>query len=741
MHARKLWALLGTWSALSVATSAVAAAVARPEPQAAGDRAASTDAQGHRARLPSAGAGPLAAARGAGTWSALGPPGGDMTDAAFSPTVAGLALAAAVPGGSFGGSLYRSTDGGATWAPVPAMAGLSTYDVEFAASGDAYLATQDSVWTSDDGGLTWTLLDLGIGLNDQVLDVALDASDPLVLWAGVADASGAQTTLVLRSPDGGATWENRTPSLAAPISCNAIAIRPGSPDTVVAVFGGAFGGGEVWVTTNGGTSWENRSAGLPANPMRVAVFAGTRLLVGGGQRFGSQNVGLYASDDLGVGWTPLHDGTWPLRVVSDVAVDPADADVLLVATDGAGVNRTTDGGASWEIGIGGTAGLAAQSLRFRPASSTDLLLGATSLGVYRSLDGGTSFAPSAAGISELDLYAVHVSPADPLQVAVAFQGLNNGGVFSSADGGATWLLEPVPPTRYSNVRFSPDGTLYAVSSGPSSIAQEGLYRREPGGSWSGLGPFQGSLYESDLKALRFSGDDPGLILMGGADFGVAGFEVAIWRSPDAGANWTKVHEGVENDFVLDLEIVADGQDLTMVASYDGFTAPQEGGVLRSTDGGFNWAPAVAGLPGFLRLPRVCTPHGASQGLVLSGWLSFSTSGLFRSADGGATWSPTGWTGDTVADVACDPRVGGYLYIATGGSERVEVSSDGGESFSPYGSGLEAARTPRELALGSGPSPSLLLATAAGSWLTAALPGLFADGFESGDTSAWSATVP
>ncbi|MBP1642239.1 MAG: hypothetical protein H6Q03_908 [Acidobacteria bacterium] len=737
MHARKLWALLGTWGALSAAPSAGAAAVARPEPQAAGDRAASTDAQGHRALLPSPDAGPLAAARGAGTWSALGPPGGDMTDAAFSPTVAGLALAAVVPAGS----LYRSTDGGATWSLVPAMAGRWVFDLEFAASGQVYAGTQDSVWTSQDGGVVWTQLDLGIGADILVLDVALDPADPLVLWAGVADGFGSQTMLVLRSPDGGASWENRTPPLAAPISCQSITVRPGAPDTVVAAFGGSFGGGEVWVTTNGGTSWENRSAGLPANPMRATVFAGTRLLVAGGQLFGSQNVGLYASDDLGVGWTPLHDGTWPLRVVSDVAVDPADPDVLLVATDGAGVNRTTDGGTTWEIGVGGTAGLAAQSLRFRPSSSTDLLLGATSLGVYRSLDGGTNFAPSSAGISELDLYAIHVSPADPLRLAIAFQGLNNGGVFSSADGGATWLLEPVPPTRYSNVRFAPDGTLYAVSSGPSSVAPEGLYRREPGGSWTGLGPNQGSLYESDLKALRFGADDPGLILMGGSDFGVAGWEVTIWRSPDSGVTWVKEHEGAENDFVLDLEIVADGQDQTMVASYDGFTAPQEGGVLRSIDGGLSWAPALAGLPAYLRMPRVCVPRGDPQGLVLSGWLSFSTGGLFRSGDGGATWTATGWTGDPVMDVACDPRAGHYLYIATEGAERAELSLDGGASFSPFGAGLEAARAPRELAVGPGTSPGVVLASGSGSYVTEAVPGLFADGFESGDTSAWSATVP
>src|SRR5437016_4729502 len=255
----------------------------------------------------------------------------------------------------------------------------------------------------------------------------------------------------MRSTDGCATWANRTPPLAAPISGRGIAVDPGDSNTVIAVFGGDFGGGQVWVTTDGGDSWTDRSAGLPDNPMQAVVYDGNRLLVGGGQLFGSENVGLYQSTDLGATWTPLHDGTWPVLVVDAIAVVPD-------------------------------------------------------------------------------------------ELAEAFQGANNGGVLSSTDGGTTWQIESAPPTRYSAVRFAPDGTLYAISAGPSTVAQEGLYRRENNGSWTPLGPDQGPLYESDLDTMRFSVNNPNLILLGGADFGVAGFEGTIWRSTDAGQSWTKVYE-------------------------------------------------------------------------------------------------------------------------------------------------------------------------------------------------------
>ena len=179
---------------------------------------------------------------------------------------------------------------------------------------------------------------------------------------------------------------------------------------------------------------------------------------------------------------------------------------------------------------------------FGPATPQELFLGTSSLAVFHSTNGGDTFVQSSEGISELDLFSIDANPLNPAGIAVAFQGQNNGGVLSSTDAGTTWLLESAPPTRYSAVGFAPDGTLYAISSGPSSVAQEGLYRRENNGSWTPLGPDQGPLFESDLNTMRFSLNNPNLILLGGSDFGVAGFEGTIWRSTDAGQSWTKVYE-------------------------------------------------------------------------------------------------------------------------------------------------------------------------------------------------------
>ena len=657
---------------------------------------------------------------GGGAWSSLGPPGGDVFDAAVSTTNPDIALAGLAPDGSVGGTLYRSSDGGNTWSEVSALDGTSVFDIEFAPDGTAYLGTQDSIWKSTDGGLSWAVLNLGIGINDQVFDVALDPSDPSTLWAGIEDALGLQPENIIRSTDGGVTWINRTPPLAQPISGQGIAIDPGDSNTVIAVFGGAFGGGEVWVTTDGGDTWMNRSAGLPDNPMQAVVYDGTRLLVGGGQSFGSEFVGLYESTDLGVTWTPLHDDTWPVLVVYAIAVDPNNSQTILVATDGSGVNRTTDGGATWEISTGGTAGLAGRSLRFAPDSSTELFLGTSSLAVFRSTDGGDIFVSSSRGISELNLYSIDANPLNAEELAVAFQGLNDGGVISSTDGGATWSLQSAPPTRYSNVRFAPDGTLYAISSGPSSVAQEGLYRRETDGTWTPLGPDQGPLYESDLDTTRFSHNNPNLILLGGADFGVAGFEATIWRSTDAGQSWTKVFESATGTIerVTDLEIMEDGTDQNMVAAWNSESGDNVGGALRSTDGGASWFDSSTGLPAFFTNPRLCASPTDPQSLVISAWLSFQSGGLFRTTDAGATWASTGWTGSaTVGDVACDPVDDQTLFVTQLSSgDAVLRSQDGGATFGSFANGLEGVVAPRELAFAG--NSELLLASAKGSYATA-----------------------
>jgi len=648
-------------------------------------------------------------------WYSLGPYGGDVEDVAMSPVDANIVLAGTAPASGAAGGLYRSTDQGATWTRVAGMTATAVYDIVFSPTGVVYVATLDGVWKSTDAGASWTQLNLNIGLNDQVFRVALDPNNENVVYAGVADAMGAQTQNVLRSTDGGSTWTNITPPMTTVMSCRGIAINPNDSNNIFAAFGGAFGGGQVWVSTDGAASWVNRSAGLPNNPMNDVVHDGARVLVCGGQAFGSQYVGLYSSSNNGQTWTALHDSTWPSRVVNDIELDPANAGHILLAVRG-GVYRSTDGGESWEFGIGGSGAMMVNSVRLDSGNAQGIFLGASSVAVWRSTDGGATFSQSSVGIKEMDVYWVAANAQNIDELAIAFQGLNDGGVYTSLDGGMTWSLEAnLPPTRYSVVEFAPDGTLYAISDGPSTIAPEGVYRRNADGSWTGLGPDQGSLFESELRTLRFSRNDPNLILTGGNDFGVAGWEGTIFRTDTGGSTWDKVYESAagSNQEVHDIAIVEDGTDSVMIACYFGWD-PHVGGALRSTNGGADWAESSAGLPATAQGQALqAWPDNPLAFYFASGDQSTGTGGLYVTADGGQTWAGTGYAGRVLWEVVCNPTDARMVYINKSGTTTVMASYNSGASFERFGWGLESAGAQRQLHYAFGDRPRLLLATSSG----------------------------
>ncbi|MDM7917333.1 MAG: hypothetical protein QUU85_19020, partial [Candidatus Eisenbacteria bacterium] len=567
----------------------------------------------------------------------------------------------------------------------------------------------------------WTQLSLGIGLNDVIFKVTIDPNNSNTIWAGVDDAMGAQPINVIRSTNGGTSWANMTPPMS-PLACRSIAVRPGDSNSVYACFGGSFGGGAVWVTTNGGGSWVNRSAGLPGNPMMDVVHDGSRVLVGGGMLFGSQYVGLYASTNNGASWTDLSGG-WPNLYVRDIEIDPTNSSVLLAGTDGDGVFRSTNGGVSWSFGIGGSGSFSVRSVRFAPASASRILLGLGSLGVYQSEDGGATFVPSSNGIMALDVYSVAASPVDPLEIAIAYQGQNDGGVYRSTDGGESWGLEAVPPTRYSHVGFAYDGTLYAISSGPSSVAPEGLYRRNPDGTWTGLGPDQGDLYESDLTSLCFSRQAPGTILAGGADFGVAGFQATVWLTTDGGTNWKKAYESIESETVEDIERVDDGTDQIAVAAFADFSQ-NTGGALRTTDGGLHWFDSSAGLHPGARGMSLSVLRGDPQTLYYAdGNYAAGAGGVYRTTNGGVSWASAGYAGTgSVWSVLCDPNDANNVWITRPDPEKVMLSTNGGASFSAWNAGLASSGYARGLAHSGGSEPRVLLSTSTGTW-TSALPPL------------------
>lgn len=654
-------------------------------------------------------------------WTLLGPFGGDVQAVGISPANANLMFAGLAPSYFGNGKLFRSTNGGASWVETTAMGGKSFYDLAFTPTGAAYLGTTESVWKTTDGGASWVHLNLGIGTNDVVLAVTVDPTNANTIWIGVSDAMGAQTQTVLKSTNGGSTWTNKTPTMTA-MACQGIAIDPANANKVYACFGGDFGGGSVYVSTNGGTNWVNRSAGLPANPMTDIVKVGTRLYVGGGLLYGTQEVGLYVSTNDGVNWSPLHSAAWPSRIIRDVEIDPNNLAVILVGSDGRGVFRSTDSGATWDYGIGGSNNFSVRAVRYAPGNPSRIVLGLSSLGVYQSTDGGGQFLATSNGIGALNIYSIASNPMTPSEMAICFQGDNDGGIYTSYDNGQTWVLEGCPSTRWNTVRYTDHGVLHAISDGPTSIAPEGVWRRAPdSGIWSCLGPDQGPLFESELNALTFNHGSGNIILTGGADFGVAGYEGTCWLSTDWGETWLKAYEGPEpNEMVYDILLVDDGTDMTAVAAFSDFQAGT-GGALLSTNGGVNWKNSSAGLAATARgIDLDAFPGEPGTIYYADAYYANPTGGLYRSTDAGLTWASTGYDGTgTVGGVVCDPERPGVVYILRPNPEKVLISGDAGATFLPFNTGLELVGSTNRVAHATDPS-RLLLATTTGACATVLL---------------------
>jgi photosystem II stability/assembly factor-like uncharacterized protein len=172
-------------------------------------------------------------------------------------------------------------------------------------------------WTAIKGPISGTLI--------SSIGVAPGNSD--VIWVGYNDGevwSTANGTTAIP------IFVSKTPSLPAwpGRMCTSIAIDPANANHVFASFGG-FSSGNVWSTTDGGTTWTDISGGLPQAPaLSVAIdpHESSFLYLG-------TAVGVFASSDAGASWSPSNDGPANVEVDQLFWVN----DTLYAATHGRGM--------------------------------------------------------------------------------------------------------------------------------------------------------------------------------------------------------------------------------------------------------------------------------------------------------------------------------------------------------------------------------------------------------------------
>lgn len=154
--------------------------------------------------------------------------------------------------GTLIGVLYKSVDGGATWADFSSGLGL-TYGMVRWISVDPQqsnvifaAADYDGVYKSVDGGAHWTLSMDGIG-EIQFYGVVIDPTDSNVVYASALQG-------FYKSTDGGSTWAESDTGMTLGVQVNGI-IQIDPADTDIIYVSPKYGYGQAFVSGDAGATW------------------------------------------------------------------------------------------------------------------------------------------------------------------------------------------------------------------------------------------------------------------------------------------------------------------------------------------------------------------------------------------------------------------------------------------------------------------------------------------------------
>ena len=427
--------------------------------------------------------------------------------------------------GTYGGGVFKSTDGGATWislSPEIRRQTVNAVAIDSSRPQTILVGTyNDGVWKSSDGGSTWKrVLHGGSDVGNQqapISAIMFDPTNPRIVYAATDTGPNDGVT---SSADGGATWIRNTGGLPNNFRIDALGDRSEEP-------GDALRRLERWrplqehrrrtqldVDPRPGDGEFVLSLAIdPSEP--ETIFAGTI------------NSGVFKSNDGGKTWSPaISSGAMKGARVLALAIDSSR---VLWAGVRNGLLRSTDGGKSWVDTMPDLEYASVGALALDPMRPGVVYAGTTRDGVLKSPDGGKTWSRSGPGLWAVDVTGVASDPTVPQTVWVATSG---GGIFRTTDGGASWSLKSEGLTDRSVRCFLLDPvsrTLYAGT-------EDGVFRSTDGAEhW--LRFQSGFLASTGIVALASDPSNPKTVYARDND--------SVFKSTDAGANWKKTGPDLE----------------------------------------------------------------------------------------------------------------------------------------------------------------------------------------------------
>jgi len=590
------------------------------------------------------------------TWKNLGLYGGVIGAIAVDPST-NVPTGTVYAGATAGSGLYRSDDGGVTWSGVYTPASVQALGID-TVHGIVW-ARGNQVITSADRGQTWYPVSLPPGLNVM----------PEIVVSGSLVFVGSGRT-VARSDDAGATWVTAT----LPAGGNQSGLKLALDVLGDRVFAATYD--EIYrspispmnfITSSGGTTSSHGIENITA--IGVSPYVADEVFVGTGD-LGQR--ALYRSTDAGATWTQVFSNA---AYVGYVAFHPAYTQTVY-----AGGRQSTNGGVTF---VDMAPGAGNSALAIYPTAPYTMF-GAIEQGINRSIDGGASFQPVNTGIEGVVVQQIAQNPRD---LGLYFVNTKSG-LGRTFDGGQDWDFPLSAASHFGGAALAP---YYSVTDTAKVFLGE-VASDNYADTLLNLGtPSLRSLIEAagctgqcaaTINALAADPADADHLYAASGGFHIppgGNKELALggmWESTDGGTTWTQntvdysasygtlpyttpVNSVLFADAGLAYAALGDRRNGTALAP------GIYGGVISRTTGG-NWQlVATSGRPITSVVEALAVDPNNPQHI----WVGTGepVPGLFSSSDGGVTWqdrTPPGAGGNGFQAVAIHPRAPSVVLAAS-----------------------------------------------------------------------------
>ncbi len=234
-------------------------------------------------------------------------------------------------------SIQKSTNGGESFnfAAPPSNNESTVFIAPFVIAKDGsetLYAGRSRVYKTTDGAASWQATNNGNMLDgNPVLSMAISAENPDVVYAATAPTTlfGGTKGNVFVTTNGGQSWQNITGDLPDRFAMD-LTVDPTNEAVAYITFSG-YGTGHIFKTEDYGVSWEDISFGLPDVPVNAVVvdpLFPENIYIG-------NDLGVFASVDGGLNWEPYNDGLFDANMVFDLKISPVNRK-LRAATHGNG---------------------------------------------------------------------------------------------------------------------------------------------------------------------------------------------------------------------------------------------------------------------------------------------------------------------------------------------------------------------------------------------------------------------